>query len=163
MKKLSGMLLLLGLLACGGGPDFEQERQKLLALHAAQQRAHLDEQAAVFVDQFADTLLSVNRGAITRMAKPAALSRFQQYFDTVTFVRWEDLSPPRITFSDDASMAYMLVDKMVVLRYANEQQQTVEESTHFAWVSIFRKQANGDWKIECNISTNEAATERVLD
>lgn len=162
MRKLSGVFLLLGLLACGAAPDLEQEKQKLLALHAAQQRAHFEKDAAAFVGQFADTLLSVNRGLITAMAKPAALQRFQHYFAGVTFVRWEDLRPPRIAFSADATMAWMLVDKLVVLRHRNAAQQLVEESTHFAWVSIFRKQPGGDWKIDCNISTNEAATEQPV-
>lgn len=166
MKKnwrLLPVFLLSGFIACTPKPDFEAEKQRLLQLHAAQQKAHLEENAEAFVEQFAENMMAVNRGKITFTPKADALKRFRGYFDTVTFIKWEDAAPPQIFFSDDASMAWMAVDKLVVLTYKNEQQQTVEETTHFAWVSIFKKQPDGNWKIACNVSTNEAAVERIKE
>jgi hypothetical protein len=153
------MFLALTTIQCGRKPDFEAEKQKLLQLHTEQQAAHLEENAEQFVRQFEDGMISVNSGKIAATRKDDALKRFQKYFDTVTFKKWEDVAPPQIVFSDDASMAYMVVDKLVVLTYENEQKQTIEETTHFAWVSIFKKQPNGAWKITCNVSTNEPSTE----
>jgi len=43
----------------------------------------------------------------------------------------------------------------VVLTYKDEENKTIEETTHFAWVSVLKKQENGEWKIVCNISTNK--------
>lgn len=144
--------------SCGKKPDIEVERQKLLLLHKKQQDAHLGKDAKLFVDQFADKMVSVNRGKISTTTKDSALLRFQGYFDKVQIKEWKDVSPPVIDFSADASMAYMVVDKLVVLTYTNEENKLVKETTHFAWVAIFKKQADGDWKIVCNVSTNEQET-----
>lgn len=144
--------------SCSKKTDTEAERQKLLLLHKKQQDAHLDKDAKLFVDQFADKMISVNHGKISTTTKDSALLRFQGYFDKVQIKEWKDISPPVIDFSADASMAYMVVDKLVVLTYTNEENKLVKETTHFAWVAIFKKQADGDWKIVCNVSTNEQET-----
>ncbi len=141
--------------SCNNKPAPDAERKKLLALHQEQQEAHLHKNAKQFVEQFAENMVSVNRGKISVMAKDSALKRFQDYFRDVEFKKWEDVSPPLIEFSRDASMAYMVVDKRVLLTYKGEEEKPVEEATRFAWVSIFKKQADGEWKIVCNISTNE--------
>lgn len=143
--------------------DLEVEKQKLLALHQMQQDAHLQENALAFVSQFDDDMISVNHGNITTMSPKSSRPRIQSYFDQVSFKKWADVTPPRIEFSEDGSMAYMVVDKMVVLSYQNEQKQNLEESTHFAWVSIFKKQKNGKWKIVCNVSTNEPEVKKIIE
>lgn len=161
-KKITGQCFVLMMaipamlvLSCIAGPDIDQEKIKLLAMHQRQQDAHLGKDAGQFVAQFAENMVSVNRGKISVMAKDSALKRFQDYFRDVEFKKWEDVSPPLIEFSRDASMAYMVVDKRVLLTYKGEEEKPVEEATHFAWVSVFKRQANGDWKIVCNVSTNE--------
>lgn len=159
---LAGLACLLHLCHCQRKPDFEAEKTQLLQLHAAQQQAHLNKNADQFVAQFADNLLMVNRGKISADGLDKIKNRVQGYFDAVEFQHWEDIAPPRIFFSDDATLAYVVVDKSVVLTRQNEQQQAVEENTHFAWVSIYQKQAGGDWKMVCNISTNETPVEQVL-
>lgn len=154
LPLLSIILLLFS--SCNLKPDLEVEKKQLLALHKEQQDAHLNKNAKQFVDQFADSMLSVNRGKISITTKDSALKRFNTYFSNVEFKKWEDMNPPVIEFSADASMAYMAVDKLVVLTYHDEENKNTEETTHYAWVSIFKKAANGIWKIVCNVSTNEA-------
>lgn len=150
------------LVRCSKTPDLEAAKQQLLQLHYAQKSAHLEENAKRFVSQFDKDMVMINRGKISTSSLEQAEARVQAYFDDVEFKQWEDLQPPQISFSDDASMAYMVVDKSVVLTHLNERQETIEESTHFAWVSIFKKQASGEWKIVCNVSTNEPAVERAV-
>ena len=159
------LLVVLGFLgACHSKKiDFEAEKQKLLRLHQAQQDAHLQKNVTAFISQFDQNMLSVNHGKITTMSPEAARPRIQSYFDAVKFKKWADVNPPRIELSEDASMAYMVVDKMVILTYLDEQKQTVEESTHFAWVSICKKQPDGEWKIVCNVSTNEPEVKKILE
>lgn len=140
---------------CCRKPGIEKEQRKLLDLHAQQQDAHLQKNAKQFVSQFAENMLSVNGGRISVSVKDSALKKFQNYFEQVAFSKWEDVAPPVIEFSADASMAYMVVDKRVVLTYKNGENRLVEETTRFAWVSIFKKQADGEWRIICNVSTNE--------
>jgi hypothetical protein len=155
-------LFLILFYSCKQKPDLEAERKSLLALHKEQQDAHVNENAKQFVDQFADSMLSVNRGKISITTKDSALKRFNNYFSNVEFKKWEDVNPPVIEFSADASMAYMAVDKLVVLTYHDEENKNTEETTHYAWVSIFKKAANGIWKIVCNVSTNETKVLKEL-
>lgn len=126
-------MILCSVLACQREKvDFEAEKQKLLRLHQAQQNAHLQKNVTAFVSQFDPNMISVNHGKIATMSPSTARPRIKSYFDAVSFKKWADVNPPRIEFSDDGSMAYMVVDKMVILTYLDEQKQTVEESTHFA-------------------------------
>ena len=141
--------------SCVKSPDLEVEKQNLLALHKAQEDAHLNEDVKQFVNQFANPMISIKHGKITTVSQDAALKRFQNYFDTVLIKSWKDITPPIIDFSEDATMAYMLVDKLIILTYEDGEGKNIEEKTHFAWGSIFKKQEDGEWKIVCSISTNE--------
>lgn len=150
--------------ACQAGKvDFKAEKEQLLSLHQTQQDAHLQKNVEAFISQFDSKMLSVNHGKISTMSPAAARPRIQSYFDQVSFKKWADVNPPRIEFSNDGSMAYLVVDKMVILTYLDEKKQTVEESTHFAWVSICKKQPDGEWKIVCNVSTNEPEVKKILE
>ncbi|HNF02700.1 MAG TPA: nuclear transport factor 2 family protein [Ferruginibacter sp.] len=159
-RQLAIAIAILLLPGCGQRPGLAEAREKLLALHSKQQDAHLHKNAKQFVEQFAENMVSVNRGKISVVPRDSALKRFQNYFRDVEFIKWEDVNPPVIEFSADASMAYMLVDKLVVLTYKGEGKGPVEETTHFAWISVFKKQPDGEWKIVCNVSTNEPAVKK---
>lgn len=141
--------------SCGKMPDLEVEKQKLMILHKEQKDAHLHKNAKQFVNLLANNMISINHGKISTTTRDSLLLRFQSYFDKVQIQEWKDVSPPVIDFSVDATMAYMVIDKLIVVTYINEHNELIEESTHFAWVSIFKKQEDGDWKIVCNVSTNE--------
>lgn len=154
-RQLAIAIAILLLAGCRQRTGLAEEREKLLALHSKQQDAHLHKNAKQFVEQFAENMVSVNRGKISVVPRDSALKRFQNYFRDVEFIKWEDVNPPVIEFSADASMAYMIVDKLVVLTYKGEGKGPVEETTHFAWISVFKKQPDGEWKIVCNVSTNE--------
>jgi hypothetical protein len=145
------------LLVLSCSPDQKQDDKiELLRLHELQREAHFSKKAGAMVDLFADNLLSVSGGKIYPLAsREADQKRFQNYFDAVKFVKWDDVTPPKIRFSDDHSLAYMTIDKLVVLETSDSTGKAIEETTHFAWITIFRKQESGEWKIECVASTNE--------
>lgn len=75
-------------------------------------------------------MLSVNEGNISVTTKDSALKRFSNYFAIVEFKKWDDVYPPVIEFSEDGSMAYMIVDKQVILTYKNDENKEIEETTH---------------------------------
>jgi len=139
------------------------DRNRLMELHLKGREAHLSKNAKAMVEGFADNFLSVNRGKIDSLtSREAHAERFQKYFDAVEFKKWDDVSPPTVRFSDDHSLAYMTVDKLVVLEAKDSVGNPFEETTHFAWIAIFRKQTSGDWKIECVASTNEPSVVKPL-
>ena len=141
----------------------DDDESILLRLHEQQRELHFSKNAKGMVDGFAENFISVNRGKLdTVLSRSEDSARFQQYFNSVQFKRWDDLSKPIIRFSDDHSLAYMAVNKIVVTEGKDSVGNPIEETTHFVWVSIFRKQKNGDWKLECVASTNEEEIIRPL-
>ncbi|MEP4535085.1 MAG: nuclear transport factor 2 family protein [Cyclobacteriaceae bacterium] len=133
-------------------PDLELEKQRILELHHAQRGYHFEKDSVSFANQLSDDFISVNRGKITYPDKEETISRYNSYFSSVQFLKWDDLSEPIIRFSDDGTIAYTIVDKIVEVEYDNENGETEVGRTHFAWTAIYKK--HGDkWKIDCVTST----------
>lgn len=152
-------------LSCSN-PDsksIDEDRNKILALHEGQRAAHFGKDPKGMTDQFASNLISVNRGRVSQADLQKDTERFQSYFNAVEFKKWDDVKPPEIRFSDDRTLAYTIVDKMVVLETKDSVGNAIEETTHYAWVSIYRKQSDGNWKLECIASTNEPEVVKTLN
>jgi len=95
----------------------------------------------------------VNRGTVVQASKEIEKKRFQEYFNSVKFIKWDDITQPIIRFSDDHSIAYAIVQKRVIVETKDSFEKRRTDTTNFAWVSIYRRQAQG-WELESNISTN---------
>lgn len=61
-------------------------------------------------------MISINRGEITISSPTKDKTGFENYFKTVNYLVWDDLREPIIRFSDDGSMAYIIVEKDVVVK-----------------------------------------------
>lgn len=133
--------------------DFTVEREKILELHNAQRDYHFNKDSIAFANMFAEDFVGVGKGLINTSTKVERITRYHKYFSAVEFVKWDDVTEPIIKFSDDGSLAYTLVDKLVVLKYKNQEGEEVEGKTHYAWSTIYRKH-NDTWKIESVTSTD---------
>ncbi len=122
---------------------------ELLQLHDVQRRAHFSRDARLLVSIIANDYMEVSKGKIVKPGKEQLLKRFQQYFDSVSFIEWDDIEPPVIRVSDDATMASMLVNKRVRLTTQNGK----EEITVFAWSASFRKEKE-QWRLTSIASTS---------
>ncbi len=136
------------------GPNLAEERAKILELHRAQRDYHFNKDSIAFANQLSEDFISVNRGEITSPTTEETISRYHDYFSSVEFIKWDDLQEPIIRFSDDGTMAYIIVDKIVKVNYMGEDGIRVEGETHFAWTAIYTKH-NDEWKIDCVSSTNK--------
>lgn len=121
------------------------------ALHA-EYKAHMEKNALALVATFSDSFVSVDKGRIGFPGREESLKRFESYFDKVNFIEWSDVTPPVIRFSNDKSLAYVIVRKQVILEIKSN--PGTYDTTHFAWTGIYR-QENKTWKLECITSTNE--------
>ena len=128
------------------------KRKKILAMHHAQRDYHFNKDSINFVDQLSGQFISVNRGVISMPSYQETLSRYHRYFSAVEFELWDDQSEPIIVFSDDGSMAFTVVDKLVRVNYPDDQGNPVSSETHFAWTAVYKKYGD-DWKIESVAST----------
>lgn len=141
----------------------DEDEKRLLAIHEDSRKAHFGADAKAMIDQMTEDMISVNGGKIHKANPERDMESFQSYFNSVKFRKWDDAKPPTIRFSDDHTLAYMIVDKLVVLEAKDSIGKPFEETTRYAWVSIYRKQKDGDWKLECIASTNEPEVVKPLD
>ena len=159
MKKIVlTTLVLLIVTSCAKSKivDLSEEKSQILKLHNAQRDYHFNKDSIAFANQLSDNFISVNKGVISNPTKAETISRYNGYFSAVEFIKWDDVSEPIIKFSDDGSMAYTVVDKMVALTYKDQEGNTVEGNTHFAWTTIYKKYGE-HWKIDCVTSTEALA------
>lgn len=159
MIRLLFIILFLPFLAVSQ-TDKEKATAEILALHHQQREFHFKKQTGEFAESLSDDVIMVNRGKVNMPGKDENIERWTNYFNAVEFVEWDDTAEPTIQFSKDGSMAYVVVQKKVVLNYVGETNDTIEETTLFAWVSIYEK-VSGAWKITCNASTNRPSTYRL--
>ena len=154
------VLVLFVLSSCGNkkNVNFSHEKEKILELHKAQRDYHFNKDSIAFANQLSENFISVNRGKISSPKKEETISRYHGYFSSVEFLKWDDVSDPIIKFSDDGSMAYTIVDKIVAVSRKDENGNSVEGKTHFAWTAIYKKYGD-QWKIDCVTSTNKPIEE----
>ena len=150
------VLFALVLFSCANTPEGPTEADKaaVLKLHNDQRDFHFNKDSVTFSTQFAfGDFLSVNRGEITSPSREETMARHHHYYSTVEFLKWDDVTDPVIRFSDDGSLAYTVVDKIVILKPI-DQPEAQPDTTYYAWTTIYRKH-DKDWKIECVTSTNK--------
>ena len=152
MKYLFLFLPLLS--GCDPKPDLEKEKKTILSMLQTERKAHFDRDVDLFMPEFAEGMISVNKGEVDTATKEMNKERIGKYFGSVQFIKWDDTVEPIVRFSDDGSLAYAIVQKDVIVTYPDSTGNAFNDTTHYAWSSIYRKQ-NGEWKVECNISTNK--------
>ncbi len=155
-KYLCAGVLSLVLASCTSNPaifDRAKAEKEILGMHEAQREYHFGKDSIAFAQQMSAAYVSVNRGIITRPTVQDNISRYNSYFSAVEFVKWDDLSPPMIRFSEDGSMAYTVVEKEVIVEYKISEIETILDSGYYAWVAIYKKQTES-WKLDCVASTN---------
>lgn len=149
-------MILFSFFSCEGVEELsmEAERAKILALHHTQRDHHFGKDSVAFAHQLSDHFISVNRGVVSQPTRAETIARYNKYFSAVEFVKWDDLSEPIIRFSEDYSLAYTIVRKIVVVEYKIDIDSTIFDSTHFAWTAIYKRYGE-EWKIDCVTSTEQ--------
>jgi ketosteroid isomerase-like protein len=135
-------------------PQSIEAVNELLQLHEQQRAAHFNRDARQLVSSFADDFTNISAGKIERPSREQSLSRFQTYFDHSTFLEWDDIAPPVIKVSKDASMAYVIVYKRVRVKSLDEKGATQEVTTVFSWMATYEKQ-KGKWALAAIASTQK--------
>lgn len=148
-------LILLSVIAfsCNNKIDLAVEEKAIRNLLQQERKAHFEKNVDLFVSEFADSMVSVNKGKVTKLSVEQNKKRIEPYFSSVEFIKWDDVAEPVIQFSDDGTLAYAIIQKQVILSYPDSSGKKFIDTTNYAWASIYRKQ-KGVWKVECNISTD---------
>lgn len=141
--------------------DPDVEKEKILKLRDMQRTSHFEKNAESFVSRFSPEFISVNRGKVSRTDSAESVQIFQEYFDAVEFVKWDDLAEPEIRFSTDGSIAYVVTSKIVELTYPADEGGYYEDKTEYAWMSVYKKMG-GEWYIDAIASTNVEPVNKLI-
>ncbi len=153
---LTLLFIILLVSSCTAENQFDEKKEtnEILKLHNLQRDYHFNRDSIAFANQLSDNFISVNKGKITRPSRQETISRYHSYFSSVEFIKWDDVTEPIIIFSEDGSIAYTIVDKIVQTTYENESGNKESGETHFAWTAIYKKYKDG-WKVDCVTSTQK--------
>lgn len=138
--------------SCRSHVDLDAEKNKIMLLHNEQRQAHMEKNVSLLLKDSITDFIEVNHGIIKKPTISENRKRFQAYFDAVDFVKWDDISPPIFSFSDDATMATTIVDKIVITRRKFEKNQL--DTSYYAWMAVYKK-SNGNWRLHNICSTNK--------
>lgn len=132
--------------------NLEAEKNALLQLHADDRRAHFETNVPLLMSHGADTFISVSNGVISHTTADEVKQTFTRYFQDAIYYEWDDLEPPIVRISNDASMAWMIVRTKVQRTQKNENGDDVERKFVYAGIMTYEKQ-DGKWVRIANVST----------
>jgi hypothetical protein len=133
--------------------DLEQEKAELLEIHAKDRRAHFGSDVDLLLSHSADQFISVSNGEIHRSTLAEQRAFFTDYFTGATYYEWDDLEPPIVRISGDASMAWMIVRTKVRRATRVEGSDEAREIEFvYAGIMTYEKQ-DGRWARVANVST----------
>lgn len=122
----------------------EQEKAKLLQLHERALRAHLENDAHIFLAAYASQWYDVRQTGVRLRTKEEALPSIEHYFQRTHFSEITEIVAPIIHLSTDASMAWVIGEMRVRATQDVSEEKERDFSFRCAWVSIYEKH-EGEW------------------
>jgi hypothetical protein len=134
--------------------DLEKEKAELLRIHQQERKAHFNTDVELLLANQGENFISVADGKITTEKKPQSREFFTKYFQNAKYFEWDDMEPPIVRVSKDATMAWVIV--RVKVRRTQKDVSGKEDETKFIYSGImtYEKQ-NKKWIAIANVSTFE--------
>lgn len=136
-----------------GPVDLERERAALMAVHAQDRQAHMTTNPQLILAHAGGEHIYVRDGQITRKSREQVESDFARVFAGATYQEWDDLEPPIVSVSDDASMGWMIV-RTRVRRTVHDGDTQEQQQFVYAGIMTYAKH-DGVWVRVANVSTFE--------
>ena len=123
----------------------QQEGEKqLLALHLSEKEAHFSHDAQWFTDHVAPEILDVRDGHVNRMSRADVKARFDTYFRTANFSKWNDVQPPIVRVSPDGQFGWMIVRVRIAYSGTDALGKDITSDSVLAWMAGYEKRS-GKW------------------
>ena len=132
--------------------DIEREAQTLLGMHEQSRAAHFATDVEAAIADLAGDQIIVRDGAVRRMTVGDLRQTMVGYFAGATFHEWDDIEPPMVKVSDDASIAWMITNTKVRLTKVGEDGSEFEMAFVYAGILTYEKR-DGRWVRTTNVST----------
>lgn len=127
---------------CTTGASAEAE---LRAMHDQATRAHLEGNADLLAEGWAEEVVSASNGNVSVNRRDAMRTRFGTYLAGVRYLEWRAVEPPVVRVSPDGRMGWMAV-KIVARLTVNAEPERGEQSFRSSWVATYERQ-NCRWKM----------------
>jgi hypothetical protein len=134
--------------------DLADEVEQLLRIHESDRRAHFETSAKRIMEHATDEFISVSGGRVRRTTRAEDLRFFEEYFKGAKYYEWDDLQPPIVRVSNDASMAWMIVRTRVRRVQTQSGGEAMERRFVYAGIMVYEKKG-GRWGRVANVSTFE--------
>ena len=134
--------------------DLADEVEQLLRIHESDRRAHFESSAKRIMEHATDEFISVSDGRVQRTTRAEDLKFFAEYFKGAKYYEWDDLEPPIVRVSNDASMAWMIVRTRVRRVQTQSGGKATERRFVYAGIMVYEKKG-ARWVRVANVSTFE--------
>jgi hypothetical protein len=134
----------------------ESERQTLLRLHQGILDAHRHNDLDAWMDTESDDYVMVSQGEVHTPDKVSRRERLAPYLANTTFRTYEDLVPPIVRISDDATLAWLIAQVHVVGTQHRPNGTDVDFDVVWAWIELYEKR-DGRWLRTGNVSNQRPA------
>ncbi len=134
--------------------DLEKEKAELLKMHQISRKAHFETNAEMLLQDQGKDFISVSDGKIKKPKLEESKTFFKAYFKDVKYFAWDNLEPPIIQVSKDATMAWVIVRVKVHRIQKQPTGADREISFIYAGIETYEKQ-KGKWVKTANVSTFE--------
>src|SRR6267142_2568597 len=93
--------------------DLAHETVELLRIHAQDRQAHFAVDSALILEYQGEPFVTVGNGRVDEASRAEVAAHFTCYFAGAEYAEWDDLEPPRIRISADATLAWLIVRNRV--------------------------------------------------
>jgi len=130
------------------------QEQELLAVHAADRRAHLARDVDALLLHGGPEIVEVRDGEVHRLTREQVRENFRTYFGKAHFTAWHDLSPPVVSVSPDGRLGWMIV--RVHVAYWERSPEGVLKTTDevLAWMASYER-VGGTWRMTAVTTTTQ--------
>jgi hypothetical protein len=143
MKKLNlfiGFVLFCALtISCTSHPDIAEIEKEIIQLHQDELDAHINKDVSFFTKDLADNYMHVQYGDINYPHKDSLMKKFDDYLNSTTFTRYEDLQKPIVKVSKDGSLAWSIVQVKIEGERKLENDSIYDLNFTCAWISLYEK------------------------
>ncbi len=123
-----------------------------MAIHASHREAHFAGDAQALLADQAETFIRVSNGRVQHIPRDARRQDFEQYFKDATYYAWDDLEPPIVQVSQDATLAWMITRIEVRREQLDASGDAHEQAFFYAGIMTYEKR-EGRWIRTANVST----------
>jgi hypothetical protein len=125
--------------SCKTHPGQEEMEREILKLHREMIDAHIKKNTGYFTKDIADNFMQVSHGEINYPSRTELKVRFDEYLNSATFTKYEDIREPIVKVSKDGSLAWCIVQMKIEGVQKTDNDSIGKLNFVCAWITLYEK------------------------